>query len=142
MTKFNACATTPEENDMLYALLIYERPDDFARRDSSDESDEYTGAWRAYHRAMLDAGIFVGGKPLDTPETATTVRLRDNKRQIQDGPYAGTKEQLGGFTLLELPSLDAALEWAARCPAASYGAVEVRPIAVELEPRVTVENPN
>ena len=127
---------------MLYALLIYEKPDDFARRDSSVESDEYTGAWRAYHRAMLDAGIFVGGKPLDTPETATTVRLRDNKRQIQDGPYASTKEQLGGFTLLELPSLDSALEWAARCPAASYGAVEVRPIAVELEPRVTVENVN
>ena len=127
---------------MLYALLIYEKPDDFARRDSSVNSDAYTGAWRAYHRAMLDAGIFVGGKPLDTPETATTVRLRDDKRQIQDGPYASTKEQLGGFTLLELPSLDAALEWAARCPAASYGAVEVRPIAVELEPRVTVENPN
>ena len=125
---------------MLYALLIYENPSDFERRESLVESDAYTGAWRAYHRAMLDAGIFVGGKPLDTPETGTTVRLRDNKRQIQDGPYANTKEQLGGFTLLELPSLDAALEWAARCPAASYGAVEVRPIAVELEPRVTVED--
>ena len=125
---------------MLYALLIYENPSDFERRESLVESDGYAGAWRAYHRAMLDAGIFVGGKPLDTPETGTTVRLRDNKRQIQDGPYANTKEQLGGFTLLELPSLDAALEWAARCPAASYGAVEVRPIAVELEPRVTVED--
>ncbi len=125
---------------MLYALLIYENPSDFERRESLVESDAYAGAWRAYHRAMLDAGIFVGGKPLDTPETGTTVRLRDNKRQIQDGPYANTKEQLGGFTLLELPSLDAALEWAARCPAASYGAVEVRPIAVELEPRVTVED--
>jgi hypothetical protein len=87
---------------------------------------------------LLDAGIFVGGKPLDAPETATTVRLRGSKREIQDGPYSDTKEQLGGFTLLELPSLDAALEWAARCPAASYGAVEVRPIAVEVEPRVTV----
>ncbi|HZN05367.1 MAG TPA: YciI family protein [Pyrinomonadaceae bacterium] len=125
---------------MLYALLIYENPSAFERRESLVESDAYAGAWRAYHRAMLDAGIFVGGKPLDTPETGTTVRLRDNKRQIQDGPYANTKEQLGGFTLLELPSLDAALEWAARCPAASYGAVEVRPIAVELEPRVTVED--
>jgi hypothetical protein len=70
------------------------------------------------------------------------VRLRDNKRQIQDGPYASTKEQLGGFTLLELPSLDAALEWAARCPAASYGAVEVRPLAPEMERRITVENQN
>ena len=65
---------------MLYALLIYERPDDFARRELSDESDAYAGAWRAYHRALLDAGIFVGGKPLDAPETATTVRLRERKR--------------------------------------------------------------
>jgi len=127
---------------MLYALLIYERPDDFARRDSPAESDAYAAAWRAYHRALLDAGIFVVGKPLDAPETATTIRLRESKREIQDGPYANTKEQLGGFTLLELPSLDAALEWAARCPAASYGTVEVRPIAVEMEPRVTVANSN
>jgi hypothetical protein len=127
---------------MFYALLIYEKPEDFERRDSPVESEAYAGAWREYHRALLDAGIFAGGRPLDAPETATTVRLRDSKRQIQDGPYANTKEQLGGFTLLELPSLDAALEWAARCPAAAYGAVEVRPIAVEIEPRVTVENPN
>ena len=69
------------------------------------------------------------------------MRQRDSKRLIQDGPYANTKEQLGGFTLLELPSLDAALEWAARCPAASYGAVEVRPIAPEVHKRVTGEYP-
>ena len=126
---------------MLYVLLIYEKPDDFERRESP-ESEAYAGAWRAYHRALLDAGIFVGGKPLDAPETATTVRLRHSKREIQDGPYSNTKEQLGGYTVLELPSLDAALEWAARCPAAAYGAVEVRPIAVEMEPRVTVANSN
>jgi len=65
---------------MLYVLLIYEKPDDFARRESAVESEAYAGAWRAYHRALLDAGIFVGGKPLDAPETATTVRLRDSKR--------------------------------------------------------------
>lgn len=86
---------------MLYVLLIYEKPDDFARRDSPVESEAYAGAWRAYHRALLDAGIFVGGKPLDAPETATTVRLRESKREIQDGPYSNTKEQLGGFTLLD-----------------------------------------
>lgn len=125
---------------MLYALLVYEKPTDFARRDPSIEKDSYVGAWRMYYQAMVEAGIYVGGNPLDVPETATTVRLRDNKRQIQDGPYASTKEQLGGFTLLELPSLDAALEWAARCPAASYGAVEVRPVASEMERRITVEN--
>jgi hypothetical protein len=121
---------------MLYALLIYEKPADFARRDPAVDSDAYVGAWRTYYQAMLEAGIYVGGNPLDVPETATTVRLRENRPQIQDGPYASTKEQLGGFTLLELPSLDAALEWAARCPAASYGVVEVRPIALDLLRRI------
>ena len=127
---------------MLYALLIYEKPADFARRDPAVEADGYVGAWRKYYEAMIEAGIYVGGNPLDVPETATMVRLRDSKRQIQDGPYASTKEQLGGFTLLELPSLDAALEWAARCPAASYGAVEVRPVATEMERRITIGNEN
>ena len=128
--------TTEVENEMLYALLIYEKAADFSRRDPSVEADAYAAAWRKYHQAITEAGVFVGGKPLDVPETATTVRLRDNKRQIQDGPYASTKEQLGGFTLLELPSLDVALEWAARCPAASYGVVEVRPVATEMNQRV------
>ena len=122
---------------MLYALLVYEKPQDFARRDPSIGEGAYIGAWRKYYRAMVEAGVYVeGGNPLDPPETATTVRVRDGKRQIQDGPYAGTKEQLGGFTLLELPSLDAALEWAARCPAASYGTVEVRPVASEMKQRI------
>jgi hypothetical protein len=127
---------------MLYALLIYEKPDDFGRRDPAVETDMYVGAWRKYYEALVEAGIYVGGNPLDVPDTATTVRLRDNRRQIQDGPYANTKEQLGGFTLLELPSLDAALEWAARCPAASYGAVEVRPVASDMEQRITGESQN
>jgi len=122
---------------MLYALLIYEKQADFARRYSPVETNEYVGAWRTYYQAMVEAGIYVGGHPLDVPETATTVRLSDNKTQIQDGPYANTKEQLGGFILLELPSLDAALEWAARCPAAAYGAVEVRPLAPNMEQRIT-----
>ena len=125
---------------MLYTVLIYERPHDFDRRDDDAEEDAYTGAFRAWHKAMVEAGVFVSGAPLHRPETGTTVRQRDSKRLIQDGPYANTKEQLGGFTLLELPSLDAALEWAARCPAAAYGAVEVRPIALQVHNRVTGED--
>ncbi len=123
---------------MLYALLIYENPSDFERRDPSVEKGAYVGAWRKYYQAMVEAGIHVGGEPLDVPDTATTVRWRDSKRLIQDGPFAGTKEQLGGFTLLELPSLDAALEWAARCPAAAYGTVEVRPVASDMKQRISV----
>jgi hypothetical protein len=85
---------------------------------------------------MEEAGIYVGGDPLQVPETGTTVRMKEGKRYVQDGPYADTKEQLGGFTILELPSLDAALEWAARCPAASIGAVEVRPLAPAMKDRI------
>src|SRR6267143_794470 len=121
---------------MQFALLIYESPEAFASR-KSDGTDSYTGAWRAYHKALVDSGVFVGGDPLEVPETGTTIRIRDGKRGVQDCPYADTKEQLGGFTILELPSLDAALEWAARCPAASIGAVEVRPVSPEYKRRVT-----
>lgn len=120
---------------MQFALLIYEKPEAFASR-KSDGSDPYTGAWRAYYKALVEAGVYVGGDPLAVPETGTTVRIKDGKRGVQDGPYADAKEQLGGFTILELRSLDAALEWAARCPAASYGAVEVRPLAPELKRRI------
>jgi hypothetical protein len=120
---------------MQFALLIYESPEAFASR-KKDEIDAYTGAWRSYYKALVDAGVYVGGDPLQVPETGTTIRIIEGKRRVQDGPYADTKEQLGGFTVLELPSLDAALHWAARCPAASYGAVEVRPLAPGMKRRV------
>ena len=120
---------------MQFALLIYESPEAFASR-TSEGNDSYTGVWRAYHKALVESGVFVGGDPLEVPETGTTIRMKEGKRGVQDGPYADTKEQLGGFTILELPSLDAALEWAARCPAASYGAVEVRPLAPATKRRI------
>jgi hypothetical protein len=101
----------------------------------------YVGAWRAYYKAAVEAGVYAGGNPLQAPETATTIRQRDGSRHIQDGPYASSKEQLGGFMLLELPSLDAALDWVARCPPASYGVVKVRPLAPEMEQRVIGESP-
>ena len=121
---------------MQFAFLIYESPEAFATR-KSEGTESYTSAWRAHHKALVESGVFVGGDPLEVPETGTTIRIRDGKRGVQDGPYADTKEQLGGFTILELPSLDAALEWAARCPAASYGAVEVRPLAPQIRRKVT-----
>jgi hypothetical protein len=124
-----------KEKIMQFALLIYESREAFASR-KGEGSNTYTGAWRAYHRALVESGVFVGGDPLELPETGTTIRIKEGKRGVQDGPYADTKEQLGGFTILELPSVDAALEWAARCPAASYGAVEVRPLAPETKRRI------
>ena len=125
---------------MQYALLIYETPADFARRQQAGDNVRHFGAWRAYYKAVVEAGIYAGVKPLDAPEISTTVRVRHGKPLVQDGPYASSKEQLGGFMLLELPSLDAALAWAARCPAASYGAVEIRPVDSELQRRLESED--
>jgi hypothetical protein len=122
---------------MQYALLVYETPEAFARRSHSSDNEQNLGAWRLYHRSLVEAGIYVAGDPLQVPEMGTTVRIKDGKRAIQDGPYAETKEQLAGFIILELPSLDAAIEWAARCPAAAIGAVEVRALAPDVKARTT-----
>jgi len=121
---------------MQYALLLYETPEDFDAR-TTDKPAPYIAAWRAYYRALVESGAYVGVEPLQPVATATTVRLRDGKRHVQDGPFADTKEQLGGMIVLELPSLDAALAWAARCPVAASGVVEVRPLAPEV--RETIE---
>ncbi len=122
---------------MKYALLIYETPEAFARRANETENEPNIGAWRVYYRSLVEAGIYVAGDPLHLPEMGTTVRIKGGKRAIQDGPYADTKEQLAGFIILELPTLDAAIEWASRCPAATYGAVEVRPLAPDVHARIT-----
>jgi hypothetical protein len=108
---------------MQFALLIYHSPEEFAVR-KNDYNDPCLGAWRAYYKALVEAGVYVGADALEV-----------GKRRVQDGPYADTKEQLAGFIILELPSVDAALEWAARCPGASLGAVEVRPLAPEAKRR-------
>lgn len=120
---------------MKYIMLIYETPADFESR-RPDRRADYLAAWRTYHQALLDAGAYVGGAPLKNVATATTVRVSDGKRLVQDGPFAEAKEQLGGFVILELPSLDAALAWAARCPAAATGAVEVRPMETDFHDAV------
>ena len=85
-------------------------------------------AWSAYTKAMMDAGVMRGGNALKPGATATTVRLRGGRRDVQDGPYADSKEELGGYYIIDVPDLDAALQWAARNPAAALGAVEVRPV--------------
>ena len=82
------------------------------------------------HEAMKKAGVYIGGNRLQPTSTATTVRAQNGKSNVLDGPYAETKEQLGGYYMIEAPDLDAALAWAARCPGATYGAIEVRPIWV------------
>ena len=93
-----------------------------------EEQEAGVGAYIAYSEALAEAGAFVGSSRLSPIATATTVQLKDGKSQVLDGPYADTKEQLGGYYLIDVEDLDSALSWAARCPGASHGIVEVRPI--------------
>lgn len=109
---------------MKYILLVHVSPDAF---DPSKQRD-MAAAGRAYGAALHAAGVFIAGAGLQSPEKATTVSVRDGKRHVQDGPYAETKEFLGGFVIIDVPNLDAALEWAARHPSASDTAIEVRPL--------------
>ncbi len=108
---------------MQFMLLIYE--DDADRVQHMDERMPYCGA---YVEAMQKAGIYVCGERLRAVETTTSVRVREGTAHVLDGPYAEAKEQLGGFHLIDVPDLDAALLWASRCPSAARGVVEVRPV--------------
>src|SRR6266481_1266092 len=76
---------------MQFALMIYHTPEEFAMR-KNDYSDPHLGAWRAYYKALVEAGVYVGANALEAPETGTTVRLKEGKRRVQDGPYAETKD--------------------------------------------------
>lgn len=108
---------------MKYALLVHQPQEYFDRRDAAVVS-----AGRAYGEALQAAGVFIGGAGLESPKATTTVSVRDGKRQVHDGPYAETKEFLAGFGTIDVPDLDAALEWAARHPAAGYATIEIRPL--------------
>jgi hypothetical protein len=98
---------------------------------SQDEQERAIGAYAAYTAALREAGVFVAGNRLEGVSTATTVRVSsDGVTSVLDGPYAETKEQLGGYYVVDVPDLDAAIAWAARCPGASHGTIEVRPVGV------------
>ena len=112
---------------MKYTLMFYLSPAEFAARTDPKQKGAFWGSFIPYLKAVKDSGILAGGAGLEPPDTATTVRLRDGKRLVQDGPYADTKEQLGGFFVIDVPDLDTALDWAARYPAGPNGVVEVRP---------------
>jgi hypothetical protein len=113
---------------MQYMLTFQQSAEAFDVRDDPKNGGEYMGAWGAYIGAMYGAGVVISGAGLQPPHTATTVRVRDGKRQVQDGPFADTRELLAGFFVIEVPTLDVALDWAARAPNASHGSVEVRPV--------------
>ena len=110
-----------------YILLIYGPTEGGP---SPEEQEAEMGRWWEYTQALRDAGAMRAGEALQTTDTATTVRVRDGQRLTSDGPFAETKEYLGGYYVIDVPDLDAALDWAAKIPNVHYGSVEVRPIMV------------
>jgi hypothetical protein len=92
------------------------------------QQEQGIAAYAAFTEAMKKAGVMTGSNRLQPSSAATTVRAANGKSQVLDGPYADSKEQLGGYFLIDVPDLDAAISWAARCPATGHGVVEVRPV--------------
>jgi hypothetical protein len=112
---------------MQYLLMIYSDESKMAGATKSD-TEQMMAAYGAYSQALEKAGVMVGGERLQPTSASTTVRVAKGKTEVLNGPYAETREQLGGYYIVEATDLDAAISWAARCPGAAYGSIEVRPI--------------
>jgi hypothetical protein len=120
-----------------YMILIYTPVEGGP---SPEELEAEFPKWMAYSQALQDAGVMVDGNPLQGSDTATTVRIRDGETIVTDGPFAETKEGLGGYYIIDVPNLDVALEWAAKIPSTPYGSTEVRPVMVfDSNPAATAE---
>ena len=112
---------------MKYLLMIY-ASESQEHAMSPEATGELMQAYGAYTEALVKAGALQAGERLRPSSDATSVRVRGGKTEVLNGPYAETREQLGGYYVIEVADLDAALAWAARCPTSSYGTIEVRPI--------------
>ena len=112
---------------MRYLLLIYTQ--ESAEIEATPEEQEaIMSAYFAFSNEVREAGVMVGGEALQPTTTATTVREREGKVLTSDGPFAETREQLGGYYMLECPNLDEAIAWAAKIPGAKNGSIEIRPV--------------
>jgi len=114
-------------NGMQYLLLLYAEEAGWQKL-TPEQQKQGVAAYGAYTEALKKAGVWAGSNRLQPIATATTVRVADGKSQVLDGPYTDSKEQLGGYYMINVPDLDAALSWASRCPGASHGTIEVRPV--------------
>jgi hypothetical protein len=112
---------------MKYLLTIYSTEGNWAQMTPEDGAKEMNG-YEKFGRDAQEAGVFIGGEGLQPTSAATTVRVRNGERMVTDGPFAETKEQLGGYYLVDCKDLDEAIEWAAKIPGALHGSVEVRPV--------------
>ncbi len=123
---------------MQYLLTLYADETRFNSM-TTEQKQQGLAAYMAYTQALQAAGVYLGSNRLRPIATATTLRTRDGKVQVLDGPFIESKEQLGGYFLIDVPNLDAALSWASKCPGVGHGIVEVRaiwdmsPAAVEKE---------
>jgi hypothetical protein len=120
-------AARPKEDSMRYLLTLY-RDESLLAGASPEESQRTMDEYTALSREWLDKGLMLSGEGLDPSSTATTVRVRDGEKLITDGPFAESKEQLGGYYVVDCDAIDEAIELAARVPLARFGAVEVRPV--------------
>jgi len=116
---------------MRYALLIH-YPQPAVSNLTEAEIKEGKAAFHDYAKALDDAGVLLSAEVLQTVGSATSVSVRQGKLQVQDGPFADTKEAFAGIFMLDVPDLDAAIAWAEKCPAAQWGTVEIRPSAVRI----------
>src|SRR5258708_28338 len=114
---------------MQYLLALYSEEAGWSRMTKA-EQEQGMAAYKAYTEALSKAGALKGSNRLQPSSAATTARVANGKSQVLDGPFVETKEQMGGYYLIDVADLDAAISWAARCPGASHGVVEVRPVWV------------
>jgi hypothetical protein len=120
---------------MRYMLIIIGDESQFATL--SDEERAANGAaWADYTQQLVDSGAFVSGEGLESVTTATTLRVESGERVLTDGPFAETKEQIGGFYVIECKDLDEAIDWAAKLPHAENGTTEIRPVMEYQDPRL------
>jgi hypothetical protein len=112
---------------MRYVMLIYGNEANAATASQTEQAAEME-AYNAFGREVSERGVMLGGEALQPTSSATTVRVRDSKTLTTDGPFAETKEQLGGFYMLQCKDLDEAIEFAAKIPGAQYGSIEIRPV--------------
>lgn len=116
---------------MHYMLLFNETAAELAKGSNPAEAEAYWGGWTAYIGAIAQSGTMVSGNGLQPPEMSTTIRVENGTRHVVDGPFADTKEILGGYVILDVADLDAAIEWAARAPCVGAGSVEIRPVMTQ-----------
>ncbi len=112
---------------MQYLLMLYAEEKGWERM-TPEQQQQGMAAYDAYTKALKEAKVHVGSNRLRSVADATTVSMQDGKSRVLDGPYADTKEQLGGYYLIDVPDLDAAIAWANRCPGSGHGIIEVRPV--------------